>query len=305
MRKQWEVAEFSERAPNLGEKYNLNPITVQLLINRGIKEDEFSAFLNTRVPTLHSPEILPDINKALERIKTAVKKKEKIVLFGDYDVDGLTSLTIFHDYIKDTRANFSFYIPHRVKEGFGLNKEAIKGIKAEGAGLIISFDCGTNSYEEIEYASSLGIDVIVVDHHQPKQGRTPSYAFINPKRKGSKYPFKNLSAATVAFKLVQALKGKDCGHLLDLVALSIVCDVVPLRGENRYLLKEGIKILRSTRRPSINVLCEVTGLKQDNIDVFHLGIQLTMHYICFLPKILPRHVSMQGSLTSIIVCAVI
>jgi len=271
MRKQWNIKKLSDEVKQLGNKYGLNPIIVQILINRGIEESEFLPFLNGKGYTVHSPGTLPDIDKVSKRIKIAVKRKEKIVLFGDYDVDGLTSLTIFYDYIKDTEANFSFYIPHRVKEGFGLNKEAVRKIKEDGAGLIISFDCGTNSYEEIEYAASLGIDVIVVDHHQPKPGRTPSYAFVNPKRKGSKYPFEYLSSAGVAFKLVQALEGKDCNHLLDLVALSIVCDVVPLRGENRYLLKEGIKLLKTTKRPSINALCGVSGLKQDNIDVFHMG----------------------------------
>ena len=271
MRKRWDINQLSDKAKRLGEKYNLNPIVVQLLINREIPESEFLSFINGTGYTANSPDTLPDIYKALKRIKSAVKKREKVILFGDYDVDGLTSLAIFYDYIKDTSADFSFYIPHRVKEGFGLNKGAISKAKEKGAKLIISFDCGTNSYEEIEYASSLGIDMIVVDHHQPKPGRTPAYAFINPKREGSKYPFENLSGAGVTFKLVEALTGKECKHLLDLVALSIVCDVVPLRGENRYLLKEGIKLLRTAQRPSIKALCDASGLKQGNIDVFHIG----------------------------------
>ena len=271
MRKKWNIRKLSVRAKQLGDKYNLDPVAVQLLINREIDESEFLPFLNGTGYSAHSPDTLPDIGKASKRIAAAIKKKEKIILFGDYDVDGLTSLAVFYDYIKDTAADFSFYVPHRIKEGFGLNRDALKKAKEAGASLIISFDCGTNSYEEIEHASSLGIDTIVVDHHQPKTGRTPSYAFINPKRKDSKYPFEYLSSAGVTFKLVQALKGGDCSHLLDLVALSIVCDVVPLRGENRYLLKEGIKLLRTTQRPSISALCGIAGLKQDNIDVFHIG----------------------------------
>ncbi len=270
MRKQWNVKKLSGKAKQLGNKYHLSPIIAQILINRDIEENDFLSFLNS-TGKIHSPDTLPDIDKASSRIKKAVKEKEKIVLFGDYDVDGLTSLAIFYDYIKGTKANFSFYVPHRIKEGFGLNREAVKNIKAQGASLIVSFDCGTNSYEEIEYASSLGMDMVVVDHHQPKPGRTPSYAFVNPRRESSAYPFKDLSAATVAFKLVQALEGKDCFHLLDLVALSIVCDVMPLRGENRYLLEEGIKRLRISERASVNALCEAAGLDRNKIEVFHLG----------------------------------
>jgi len=298
MRKRWNIKKLSNEAEQLGNKYSLNPVIVQLLINRNIPESEFLSFLNGGGSVAYSPDTLPDIGKASDRIRAAIKRKERIVLFGDYDVDGLTSLAVFYDYIKHTDADFHFYVPHRIKEGFGLNKEAISEAKQKGTGLIVSFDCGTNAYEEIKYASSLGIDTIVVDHHQPKEGRTPSYAFVNPKRRDSKYPFKDLSAATVTFKLVQALKGEDCPDLLDLVALSIVCDVVPLQGENRYLLKEGIKLLKTTQRPSISALCHIAGLKQNNIDVFHLGyilgpgltpqaelILLMMPLICFFRKI--------------------
>ncbi len=271
MRKRWEVAPSTIDAVRLAKKYDLNPLIVQLLINRKVEESDFFTFFDSEKSNLHSPQLLPDIEKAQERINKAIKEKEKIFLFGDYDVDGLTSLVIFYDYIKKKNVDFSFYIPHRIKEGFGLNKEALKKIKEEGASLVISFDCGTNAYEEIRFAKKLGIDIIVVDHHKPKDGQTPSYAFINPKRIDGKYPFEYLSSAGVTFKLVQVLEGKEREDLLDLVALSIVCDVVPVVGENRVLLKEGLRCLKNSFRFSIDALCEVSGIKKENIDVFHLG----------------------------------
>ncbi len=271
MRKRWEISFFSAEAFELAKKYNLSPITVQLLINRKVKEEDFLTFLGYKDYSFASCRLLPDIDKATERINKAIKDKEKIFLFGDYDVDGLTSLTIFYEYIKNKGVDFSFYIPHRIKEGFGLNKEALKKIKQEGAGLVISFDCGTNAYEEINFAASLGMDVIVVDHHKPKKGKTPAYAFVNPKRDDVFYPFEYLSSAAVTFKLVEALEGKERNDLLDLVALSVVCDVVPLIGENRAYLKEGLRRFRNSSRVSINALCEASGIKRENVDVFHLG----------------------------------
>ncbi len=271
MRKRWEISSFATETFELAKKYNLSPITVQLLINRKVKEEDFLTFLGYKDYSFASCSLLPDIGKAVERINKAIKDKEKIFLFGDYDVDGLTSLTIFHEYIKNKDVNFSFYIPHRIKEGFGLNKEALRKIKQAGTRLVISFDCGTNAYEEINFARSLGMDVIVVDHHKPKRGMTPAYAFVNPKRDDAYYPFGYLSSAAVTFKLVEALENKGRNDLLDLVALSIVCDVVPLIGENRAYLKEGLRRFRNSFRVSINALCEVSGVKKENVDVFHLG----------------------------------
>ncbi len=271
MRKRWAVKELTDEASILGKELNFNPIVVQLLLNREVAKGDFISFMNPQVSSLHSPLLLPDIKVAVERIKKALKKKEKIFLFGDYDVDGITSLTIFHEYIKNTGGIFSFYIPHRTKEGFGLNKNAVRTIKKEGGNVIIAFDCGTNSFDEIELARSLGIDVIVIDHHQPQDNFKGPLAFVNPKRKDCRYPFPYLSSAAVAFKVVQALKEDDCFDLLDLVALSIVCDVVSLRGENRILLKEGLKRLKNSDRFSINALCKTSGVKKHNLDIFHLG----------------------------------
>jgi single-stranded-DNA-specific exonuclease len=270
-RKIWKIKEFTPQAKDLSQKCNISVYLAQILLNRNIDEKQFHAFLNHSIEFLHSSSLLPDIKKAIQRIKRAIDKNEKILIVGDYDVDGVTSLAIFNEFVKDHQESFSFYIPHRVKEGYGLNTEVIERAKKENQTLIIAFDCGTNSLKEIELAGSYGIDTIVIDHHHPSKDLNKAYAFINPKRLDSDYPFKDLSAGALSFKFLQALTGKDCSEALDLVALSLVCDVVPVKGENRILLKEGLKQLRKSSRPAIIALCKVAKIKQENINTFHIG----------------------------------
>lgn len=270
-RRLWRVRELNPLVHNIAKKYSISIFLAQVFLNRDIKEDDFCSFLNSVPANFHSPFLLPDIEKAVKRINGAVKLKEKVLVFGDYDVDGITSLAIFYEFAKKTEEIFSFYIPHRIKEGYGLNREAIIRAKENGVSLVIAFDCGTNSYDEIELARSLNIDIIVVDHHHPKDNLTKSLAFINPKRKDSSYPFFDLSAAALSFKLLQALTNSNCRDMLDLVVLSLICDVAPLRGENRVLVKEGLKIIRKSRRPAIKALCKAGGIRQENIDTFHIG----------------------------------
>ncbi|MCK9615236.1 MAG: single-stranded-DNA-specific exonuclease RecJ [Candidatus Omnitrophica bacterium] len=270
-RRIWKIKEFTPQVKDLSQKYNISVYLAQILLNRAIDEKQFPAFLNHSIEFLHSFSLLPDIKKASQRVKKAIEKKEKILIVGDYDVDGVTSLAIFNEFVKEHRELFSFYIPHRVNDGYGLNTDVIERAKKENQTLIIAFDCGTNSLKEIELACSYGIDTIVIDHHHPSKDLNKAYAFINPKRTDSDYPFKDLSAAALAFKFLQALTKKDCKETLDLVALSLVCDVVPLKGENRVLLKEGLKMLRVSRRPAIEALCKVAKIKQENINTFHIG----------------------------------
>lgn len=272
--KRWNVKKITDTAKELAGKHDLLPLIVQLLLNRNVCERDFEFFLDAGTEYLHSPGLLPDMDKAVTRIKQSIRKNEKVLVFGDYDVDGITSLAVFNEFAKDYFGVFSYHIPHRVNEGYGLNKAAIEKASQDGAKLIIAFDCGTNSVEEIQLANSLGLDVVVVDHHHTNVEFDLPYAFVNPKKIGSQYPFKELSAAALAFKLIQALTDKPCLEALDLVALSLVCDVVPLRGENRILLKEGLKRLRKSSRQSIKLLCQASGLKQENLDVFHIAFVL-------------------------------
>jgi len=254
-RKLWNIKELSPKAYELAKRFRILPALIQVLFNRQIKEEEFQSFLYPALINLHPANLLPDIEKAAQRIKTAAENKEKVLVVGDFDVDGITSLAIFHEYAKGFSDKFSFYIPHRVKEGYGLSKKCIEEAKEQGASLIIAFDCGTNAYEAISLASLSGIDVIVVDHHFCQDSKLKPFALVNPKRSDSSYPFCELSSAALSFKLLQILKKSSCAQMLDLVALSLICDVAPLRGENRILLREGLKLIKRSQRLAIKALC--------------------------------------------------
>ncbi len=267
----WKVKEITKEAKHSAKQYSIPVFLSQVLLNRGVSQDEFQIFLNPSAKYFHSPSLLPDIEKTVERIKKAVANKEKVLVFGDYDVDGITSLAIFNEYGKKFPGIFSFYIPHRVNEGYGLNSEVMLQAKEEGVTLIISFDCGSKAYSEIELAKSFAIDVIVIDHHHISEESIKPFAFVNPKRSISLYPFIDLSAGALSYKVLQALIGEEAIKVLDLVVLSIVCDVVPVGGENRVLLKEGLEAIRVSERPAIKALCKVSGIKQASIDTFHIG----------------------------------
>ncbi len=273
-RKIWKIKETDPGVNQLAQSNNLHPFLVQVLFNRGLKPEEFVSFLNPVWEGLHSPYLLPDMEIAKARVYQAVQRKEKVLVYGDYDVDGITSLAIFNEFACDFPGVFSFYIPHRIKEGYGLNSEAVRQAKKEKVSLIIAFDCGTASSEEINLAKSFGIDVIVIDHHYPGKVSAAPLALINPKRKGAAYPFPDLSAGALSFKFLQVLKGSACRQALDLAALSLVCDVVPLKGENRILLKAGLEALRVSPRPAIKALCAAGSINQKNIDTFHIGFIL-------------------------------
>jgi single-stranded-DNA-specific exonuclease len=273
-RKNWKIKETHPQARAFSERYNISLPLAQVLAYRLSGGDDVEEFLNPDVDHLPSPLALPDMARAVERIKKAITAREKIFVVGDYDVDGVTSCAIFNEFILRHTSPCFFYIPHRVNDGYGLSVDAIEKARSFGAGLIVAFDCGTNSFNEINLAEQYGIEAIVVDHHHPKEGANRPFAFVNPKRADSDYPFKDFSAGALSFKLLQALTGEDCYDVLDLAALSIVCDVVPLRGENRALLIEGLKCIRQSERLAIKSLCEASGVKQRNLDSFHLGFIL-------------------------------
>jgi len=273
-RKCWNIKKILPQASVLAKARSISEVFAQILLNRAIGENEIDAFLNPALDFLHDPMNLPDMPLAVRKIKDVLQKGKKILVAGDYDVDGVTSLAVFNEFIKDFPGQYEFYIPHRVHDGYGLSKDAVEKAREFGASLITAFDCGTNSTAEIELAKSLGIEVVVVDHHSPQDGFNAPHAFVNPKRKDSSYMFRDLSGAALAFKLLQALTGKDCFEALDLVALSIVCDVVPLKGENRSMLKHGMEVLRSSKRPAIKALCAAARITQENLTSFHLGFIL-------------------------------
>jgi len=219
---------------------------------------------------------------AAERVRQAIDGKEKVLVYGDYDVDGITGTTLLVSVLKKLGSQVSYYIPHRIKDGYGLNKRAIDKASQEGINLIITVDCGITALEEIDYIRHRGMEIIVTDHHQPGENLPQAVAIINPVRKDSSYPFRELSGVGVVFKLVQVLEmqsknshlSTDVWKHLDLVALGTIADVVPLTGENRILVKYGLRELSQTQKPGLQALLEVTGIEGKQITPTHVGFIL-------------------------------
>ncbi len=255
----------------------------QLLYTLGITTaQEAKTFLNPEYETqLHSPLLLHDIIKATSRIHKAIEAQEKIVIFSDYDCDGIPGAVILHDFFKAIGyTNFSNYIPHRHYEGFGLSVEAVQKISATGATLIITIDCGTTSHEAIALANTLGVDVIVTDHHEPETVLPEALAIINPKL--GTYPYPHLCGAAVVYKLVQAIietgsytikKGQE-KWWLDMVGVATVADMVPLVGENRVLAHYGLQVLRKSRRPGLQQLLRKAKINQSTVTEEDIGFTI-------------------------------
>lgn len=254
----------------------------RIITSRGLDDDTKDLFLSPDYSKLHDPFLLADMDKAVERIIIARKLQEQIVIYGDYDIDGLTATALMLDGL----TSFGFksvdkYIPNRFTEGYGLTVESIEIIASSGAKLIITVDCGSLSEKEIIRANELGVDVIVTDHHNAADIQPPAIAVINPKRKDDSYPFSDLAGVGVAFKLIQALqmrlgslpKGQE-KWLLDLVALGTVCDVVPLLDENRIFVYWGLKVLSKTKRLGLKALLDISKVNVDSLNTRSLGFSL-------------------------------
>ncbi len=255
-----------DKSSRLVVKLGISQLVAQLLINRGIEtEDAAHAYLYPRLDQLHSPFLLHGMEQVVERIRSAMKRGEQIWIFGDYDVDGTTATSLLISTFRHLDFPVKPYIPNRFEEGYGLNKEAIKKLKENGCDLLITVDCGITSIEEVRFANTLGIDVIITDHHQPPPGSLPpAVGVITPKMPESEYPFDGLAGVGLAFKLAHGLMGG--GDLdpfllsqLDLVALGTVVDVAPLVGENRVLTSLGLAEINKRERPGIKALCDVAN----------------------------------------------
>jgi single-stranded-DNA-specific exonuclease len=247
------------------------PLIAQLLYNRGVRPEETAAFLSVDQGLESNPFLLPDISQAVSRIYKAVLGREKIAVYGDFDVDGVTAIVILVEGLSRLGAEVSPYIPDRVKEGHGLKVPALEKLRAQAIKLVVTVDCGVTDIKEVRQAQDMGMDVIVTDHHVPLGSLPPAVAVVDPKRKDSGYPFRDLAGAGVAFKLLQALFHKDSrekwlGRLLDLVVLATVTDLVAVLGENRYLVREGLKELNSSSRVGIQEMVKSAGLKLGELD---------------------------------------
>ena len=271
----WVLPRDSEADPHsLAAALKLHPLAAQVLINRGHRtEEQANAFLSDRLGDLPDPSLLKDMAKAVERLCRALREKEKITLYGDYDVDGVCSTSLLYLFLRRLGAQVATYIPRRLGEGHGLNSPAIEKIAADGTSLVVTLDCGITSNAEVVQANRLGLDVVIVDHHQVPSSPPPAFAILNPHQPGCGYPTRNLCAAGVAFNLCLALrrglraenafqssKEPNLRSMLDLVALATVADVMPLTGANRILVKHGLEVLSAPERPGIRALKEVSGL---------------------------------------------
>ena len=268
-RKHWKIKDVSDElsVQRLTDSLNISPILARLLVLREIKTfNQARQFFRPSIETLYDPFLMDQMESATTRVITALTENEKICIYGDYDVDGTCATALLYLFLKELEANVEFYIPRRLEEGYGLSTAAIDAVKEKGTQLMIAVDCGITAIEETDYANQLGIDVIICDHHQPKDELPNAFAVLDPLKPGCNYPFKYLSGAGVAFKLAQGLcerigkRGLPLKYL-DLVALAGAADIVPLTDENRILVNEGLNQVNSNPRPGIEALIEMSRLQ--------------------------------------------
>jgi single-stranded-DNA-specific exonuclease len=300
MKKHWFLEkENTKLREKLTKALGISPVTAQVLINRGIEnETEAELFFKSSLFDLPSPYLLKGMDKAVERIKTAIEKKEKIAIYGDYDVDGVTATALFYTFLNNLGANVTYYNPDRIKEGYGVNLEAIGKLKDEGVSLIISGDCGITAWKEVEEAKKLEVDFIVTDHHEPPEILPDAVSVLNPHQSGCPYPGKEITGVGVIFNLVIGLRRAlrdsgffknnepgekasggfsrgepNLGDYLDLVALGTVADCASLTNVNRIFVKEGIKRMLNSKRAGMIALKEVSGIREE-VTSFDLGFKL-------------------------------
>lgn len=271
MQKKWKILSADEAKINdLLQSLKIHPVLCKILVQRGIKTfDQAKDFFRPRLTDLHSPWLMKDMEKAVERIIAAINNNEKILVFGDYDVDGTTAVACMYQFLKKICSSLDFYIPHRYREGYGVSKAGIDFAKENGFTLIISLDCGIKSAELIGYAKEQGIDFIVCDHHLPDEILPPAVAILNPKQIDCHYPYKELCGCGVGFKLMSALAEKlnlpaeAALQYLDLVATAIAADIVPMTGENRVMAFHGIEKVNQNPNYGIKALAKLSGLEKE------------------------------------------
>lgn len=265
----------------LGDNLSISSIISQLLINRGMRDiDKIKSFLDTNPSELYNPFLMKGMSEAVWRIRKALDKKEKILIHGDYDVDGVTATALLFFTLHEFGLEPRYFIPDRLTEGYGLGANGVEEAIRIKADLVITVDCGISSHEEVDMLNKHGIDVIITDHHEPPPKALPNaHSTINPHQKGCAYPDKNLSGVSIAFKLCEALSfelhSRNFWKHMDLVALGTISDVAPILGENRILVKEGLRLLKGVDfNKGIMALIEVSGIKKDNLGAFEIGFIL-------------------------------
>lgn len=286
--KKWVIAKPAKGpVEKISAKLGILPITAELLVNRGINStQDAEAFLCASLSDLPSPFLMKGMEEAVERLCRCVRKKEKIAVYGDYDVDGITATSLLTGFLRALGCDVIYYIPDRFKEGYGVNSQALRALKQKQVALVISVDCGITAVDEVAQARALGMDFIVTDHHSFLGQLPEAVAVLNPRQTDCGYPGKEVAGVGVAFNLALALRRTlreegffettaepNMGDFLDLVSLGTVSDRVPVENVNRIMLKEGLKRMRSPKRPGLRALKDVSGIG-DGIEIFDLGFRL-------------------------------
>ncbi len=277
----WEYSAPSEeqgaKASELAKSLGISPVLGRLLLERGITTaEEARAFFRPQLSELLDPFLFKDMDKAVARLNAALGRKERILVYGDYDVDGCTAVALVYRFLQQYYSNIDYYIPDRNEEGYGVSRKGVDYAAETGVGLVIVLDCGIKAVEEIAYARERGIDFIICDHHVPDEVLPPAVAILNAKREDDTYPYKHLSGCGVGFKFMQAfaqnngIEFSQLVPLLDLCAISIASDIVPIMGENRILACHGLRQLNSAPSTGVKALMEVCGLADREISLSNI-----------------------------------
>lgn len=274
---QWKIPQISTPPPELLEA-GYSPLLAAILKARGYGEkDRADDFIKSGESSLADPLLMTDMSAAVRRIEAAVSEGEKVAVFGDYDVDGITSSCLMADYLRSKGLSCEIYIPSRLEEGYGLNIRAVEALASRGVTLIITVDCGVTALEEADFAAALGVDMIITDHHECREHLPKAVAVIDPKRPGCGYPNRDLAGVGVAFKLLCAVEGSHeelFARYADIVAVGTIADVMPLVGENRYIIHRGLEKLREDPRPGLRALIRESGLNMGRISASNVGFTL-------------------------------
>lgn len=269
MQKKWNLKKYDENlVKKIKDKYNVSDILAKLLISRNIELEDIDSFLNGTLDDLKDPYGIKDMDKLVERIEKAIENKEKICIYGDYDVDGITSITIMYKFLVKLGADITYYMPDRLLEGYGINNNALDELKKAGVSLVITVDCGITAVDEVEHAKEIGLDICITDHHECAIKLPDAIAIVNPKRKDDTYGFKLLAGVGVAFKTITAIAIKhnlpkeEYLKYLDIVAIGTISDIVPLVGENRIISRYGLKMMAKTQNIGLKALIKLVSPKE-------------------------------------------
>lgn len=278
MNKKWEYCDIGTKdVEEIMNRYNVSELVATVISNKKLTSS-IDVFLNPTRGDFYDPFLMPDMEIAVNRIMKAIQDNEKVIIYGDYDVDGITSITVLKKFLKERGLEVDSYIPNRLTEGYGLNKSAIDKIAREKYTLMITVDCGISSQEEVEYANSLGLEVVITDHHEPAETLPNALAIVDAKRKDNKYPYNQLAGVGVVFKVIQAisqkynLDEKEYLKYLDIVCVGTISDIVPLVDENRVISKLGLKLVAVTKNVGLRALIESIGPKTIDSSVVSFGI---------------------------------